>query len=263
MPSGNLDYGLENRLAIVCGSSAGLGRACAEALARAGASVVLNGRDEKRLSEVAGELSAIYPGRIQYVAADATDHAGRDQLLSQVPNPDILVNNAAGPPTGNFRDFDEHIWVDAVRRSMISPILMIRSVIDSMIQRRWGRIINITSSSVRAPLPFLGLSNGARNGLTGFVAGLAREVAAHGVTINNLLPGRIETDRLSSYIKNVAEQRGDTFEGTAESMKASNPMKRFGKPAELGAFCAFLASEHAAFVTGQNILIDGGEFPGI
>jgi 3-oxoacyl-[acyl-carrier protein] reductase len=177
--------------------------------------------------------------------------------------PDILINNAAGPPPKEFAALTEHDWQEATRVSMISPIMMIQAVIGGMTQRRWGRIINVTSSAVKAPLPMLHLSNGARSGLTGFVAGLAREVAVHGVTINNLLPGRFETDRLKSYIGKLAARDGVSDEDLALRMSAANPMKRFGHPDEFGAFAAFIASEHGAYLTGQNILLDGGEYPGM
>lgn len=259
----SLDLGLAGRTALVCGSSAGLGFACAKALAQAGATVVLNGRTQESLESAAKELRDATGYIPTYVVADVTTSQGRTLALEACPSPDILVNNAAGPPAGDFRDFDESAWQEAVRISMVSPIMLIRGVLDGMIERRWGRIINITSSAVKAPLPLLGLSNGARSGLTGFIAGLAREVAAEGVTINNLLPGRMQTGRLDSYIGRVAHSRGVSFAEAASQMSASNPMKRFGEPDELGAFCAFLCSQQAGYVTGQNLLIDGGEYAGI
>ncbi|GLJ00713.1 SDR family oxidoreductase [Sphingobium sp. BS19] len=259
----SIDFGITGRTAFVCGSSAGLGRACAEALLAAGAHVVLNGRDADRLAQVAAQLGIQFAGRVAFLAGDVSTAEGRDLILREYPALDILVNNSDGPPTGNFEDFDEAVWAQALDRSMIAPIMMMRAVIKPMMAARWGRIINITSSTVRAPLPMLGLSNGARNGLTGFVAGLAREVAEQGVTINNLLPGRFETERLQSWIDALATDGGVTPAEMTATLVQSNPMKRFGKPAELGAFCAFLASEQASYITGQNILIDGGEFPGI
>jgi len=258
-----LDLGLEGRTALVCGSSAGLGLACAKSLAAAGASIVLNGRQEGPLLEAAQTLDESTHAEVSFVVGDVTTAEGRESILAACPSPDVLVNNAAGPPIGDFREFDEHAWQDALRVSMISPIMLIRSVIDSMIEKEWGRIVNITSSAVKSPLPLLGLSNGARSGLTGFIAGLAREVAIHGVTINNLLPGRMQTGRLDSYISSVATTRDISFEEAAATMSATNPMKRFGKPEELGAFCAFLCSQQAAYMTGQNILIDGGEYTGV
>lgn len=258
-----LDFGIAGRVAMVCGSSAGLGRACAEALGHCGVELVLNGRTEETLRLAAGEIGRDTGAKVSFVVADTSTAGGRARLLEHCPAPDILLNNAAGPPTGDFREFDEAMWQQAVHISMITPIMLIRSVIDGMMARKWGRIINITSSAVKAPLPLLGLSNGARSGLTGFVAGLAREVAASGVTINNLLPGRMQTERLNSYIGKIADARGIGFDEAAEQIAASNPMKRFGNPEELGAFCAFLASRQGSYMTGQNILIDGGEFSGV
>jgi 3-oxoacyl-[acyl-carrier protein] reductase len=258
-----LDLGLEGRKAIVCGSSSGIGRACAEALGMAGARLVLNGRNADSLAQTADNIAEKLGESVEWVVADVQTTAGRQKILDSCPDPDILVNNAAGPPTGDFRGFDEQVWLDAASKTMIAPIMLIRGVLDGMIERKWGRIISITSSAVKAPLPLLGLSNGARSGFTGFIAGLAREVAESGVTINNLLPGRIETDRLGRYVSDVAVSRGCSEDEAARSMLAANPMKRFGKADEIGAFCAFLASRQAAYVTGQNILVDGGEFPGI
>jgi len=258
-----LDLGLSGRTALVCGSSAGLGLACAEALTRAGATVVLNGRDPERLAAAAEELCNTTGVELSYICADVTSPAGRQTLLSQCANPDILVNNSAGPPAGDVRDFDEADWAAALHTTMIAPIMMIKGVIDGMTARGWGRIINITSSSVKAPLPLLALSNGGRSGLTGFVAGLAREVAGQWVTINNLLPGRLYTVRLRSYIHTLAASRGLPAEDIEAELLATNPMRRFGDPSELGIFCAFLSSQPAAYVTGQNFLIDGGEYPGL
>lgn len=257
-----LDLGLAGRRALVCGSSAGLGRACAEALAASGAVVWVNGRSEPKISETV-QAFAQKGLKVNHVVGDVTTPEGRAAVLAACPDPDILVNNAAGPPTGDFRDFDEKIWHDALTTSMVSPIMLMRAVLDGMIARKWGRIVNITSSAVKAPLPLLGLSNGARSGLTGFVAGLAREVAADGVTINNLLPGRMSTERLTSYISKVAMSRNKPFDEAAAELAAANPMKRFGRPEELGVFCAFLCGETGAYVTGQNLLIDGGEYPGL
>jgi 3-oxoacyl-[acyl-carrier protein] reductase len=258
-----LDFGIAGRIALVCGSSAGLGRACAEALGHCGVELVLNGRTEDSLRRTAADIGRLTGARTTFVVGDVATRSGRARILEHCPAPDILVNNGAGPPTGDFRMFDETVWDDALRATMIAPIMMIRSVLDAMIARSWGRIINITSSAVKAPLPLLGLSNGARSGLTGFVAGLAREVAASGVTINGLLPGRFKTARLDSYIQTIADAGGRGFADAADGLAMSNPMKRFGAPEELGAACAFLASRQAAYITGQNILIDGGEFSGV
>jgi 3-oxoacyl-[acyl-carrier protein] reductase len=259
---GGIDLGLRGRLALICGSSAGLGLACAEALAAAGADVVMNGRTESRLAAAARSVAARTEAHVTWVVADVTTADGRQQLLTECPSPDVLVNNAAGPPPGDFREFDEADWAQALEATMVAPIMLIKAVIDGMATRRWGRIINITSSAVKAPLPLLGLSNGARSGLTGFVAGLAREIADQGVTINNLLPGRMETDRLRGYVQAIAEANDISVEAARAELIATNPMKRFGRPDELGVFCAFLASVPGAYITGQNFLIDGGEFPG-
>ena len=258
-----IDFGLSGKTALVCGSSDGLGFACAAALAQAGANVILNGRDEAKVVAALRRIERDLGSAPQFVIADVTDVVGRRRVLDQCPQLDILVNNAAGPPIGDFRSFDEESWAEATRISMVAPIMLIKAVVDPMIERRWGRIINITSTSVKAPLPLLGLSNGARSGLTGFVAGLAREIAVHGVTINNLLPGRIETARLKTYISGLAQSRGVTPDQVSVELTASNPMRRFGVPEEVGAFCAFLCSRQAGYVTGQNMLIDGGEYPGL
>jgi 3-oxoacyl-[acyl-carrier protein] reductase len=258
-----IDYGIAGRTALITGSSAGLGRACATALANAGVNLWLNSRTEETLRATAEQIASSTGVVVRYVVGDVTTSDGRRTVLSACGKPDILVNNATGPPPGDFRTFDETAWHDAVRVSMISPIMMIRSVIDGMTERGWGRIFNITSSAVKAPLPLLGLSNGARSGLTGFVAGLAREVAIHGVTINNLLPGRMQTNRLNNYIRKLAEAQNIEFDEAARRLVDLNPMKRFGRPEELGELCAFLASDLAAYITGQNFLIDGGEYPGL
>ncbi|GAD47732.1 putative oxidoreductase [Caenibius tardaugens NBRC 16725] len=257
-----IDYGIAGRKALVCGSSRGLGHACAVALAQAGADVTLNGRDPDALARAADDLAAVLGHPVAYVIADATTAEGRAALLDACPEPDILVNNAAGPPPGQFTDWDEADWQAALAANMIAPIMLIRTVVVGMQRRGWGRIINITSGAVKAPIPLLGLSNGARSGLTGFVAGLAREVARDGVTINNLLPGQFETDRLRSLAQARAASTGATFEQTWQAMAASNPTGRLGRPEEFGATCAFLASQQGAYINGQNILLDGGAYPG-
>jgi len=258
-----LDLGLEGKTALVCGSSRGLGRACAEALAAAGARVVVNGLDPERLAETAKAIGAAIGGAVQAVAADVTTEAGRRALLAACPEPDILVNNAAGPPPGDFQAWGEEEWRKATGANMIAPILLIRAVLPPMRRKGWGRILNITSSAVKAPLPLLGLSNGARAGLTGFVAGLAREVARDGVTINNLLPGTFATDRLTGYAGALARSRGIEPDEALRQIEAANPTGRVGQPPEFGATCAFLASRHAGYITGQNILLDGGAYPGV
>ena len=257
-----MDLGISGRIALVCGSSSGLGRACAQALGEAGVELILNGRSPDRLEATVQALSQHLGRSVRGIVADVSTIEGRATLLAECPAPDILINNGAGPPPGDFRGFDERAWHEAVSVSMIAPIMMIRGVVDGMAARGWGRIINITSMSVKSPIPLLDLSNGARSGLTGFVAGVARQVAAQGVTINNLLPGRFGTERLQSYIAKVAEHQGVDVDAAVQKMYASNPMRRFGNPEEFGAYCAFIASQHAAFITGQNLALDGGEYAG-
>jgi 3-oxoacyl-[acyl-carrier protein] reductase len=257
-----MDLGISGRAAIVCGASKGLGRGCAMALAREGVRVWLNARDAATLERAAQEIRAATGAAVTPVAADATTADGRAALIRACPDADILVTNAGGPPPGDFRDWDEADWHRAVQNNMVAHILTIRAVIDGMIARRFGRIVNITSAAVKAPYPSLGLSNGARAGLTGFVAGLAREVAKHGVTINNLLPGSHETDRLRAIVAREAEAEGISFDAALAKAKAEETAGRFGTSEEFGAICAFLCSAHAGYITGQNILIDGGRYRG-
>jgi len=257
-----LDLGIAGRRAIVCAASKGLGRGSAMALARAGVDLVINARNAGPLEATAEAIRKETGVKVKTVAADVTTEEGRKALLAALPDPDILVNNAGGPPPGNFRDFGEAAWNAALRANMLTPIFLIQATIDAMIARKWGRIVNITSSSVKAPIPILGLSNGARSGLTGFVAGIAREVARHGVTINNLLPGSFDTDRLRSNIPARAKQQGISEEEAFRRLEAGIPAGRAGRADEFGTFCAFLASEHAAYMTGQNVLLDGGAYPG-
>ena len=259
----SFDLKLVGREAIVCGSGSGLGRACALSLAMAGVRVVINGRDATRLHEARDLIERETGEGVRAVVADVTTAQGRADLLAACPEPDILVNNSAGPPPGGFEDWGEAEWAKALGANMISPIQMIRATAPAMKRRGWGRIINITSGAVKAPLPLLGLSNGARSGLTGFVAGLAREVAAFGVTINNLLPGNFATDRLRSYVTALAQRDGISFDDAWRRLADANPTKRIGDPAEFGAVCAFVASEHAAYINGQNLLLDGGAYPGV
>ena len=257
-----IDYGIAGRKALVCGSSRGLGHACAVALAQAGADVTLNGRNPEVLARAADDLATAIGRRVAYVSADATTAEGRAALLDACPEPDILVNNAAGPPPGRFTDWDEADWQAALSANMVAPIMLIRDVIGAMQRGGWGRIINITSGAVKAPIPLLGLSNGARSGLTGFIAGLAREVARDGITINNLLPGQFETDRLRSLAQATAASKDIPVEQVWGAMAASNPTGRLGRVEEFGATCAFLASQQGAYINGQNILLDGGAYPG-
>ena len=257
-----MDTGLAGRKAIICASSKGLGRACAEALAAEGCDVVINGRTEETVAATAAAIRTSYPAiSVGEVACDVTQPEGQQALLAACPQPDILVNNAGGPPPGDFRDWDRDDWIKALDSNMLTAIMLIRATVDGMIKRRFGRIINITSAAVKAPIPILGLSNGARAGLTGFCAGLSRETVAHNVTINGLLPGPFNTDRLKQTMANRA-QPGESFDDTMAREAQGNPAKRFGDPAEFGAACAFLASTQAGYITGQNLVLDGGSFRG-
>lgn len=257
-----MDIELAGRTAIVCASSRGLGRACATALAVEGVNVVVNGLDPDRVAQTAGQIREETGGDVVAIAADISSAQGRRALLEVCPQPDILVNNAGGPPAGDFRDWSREDWLKALDANMLSAIELIKATIDGMIDRRFGRIVNITSGAVKAPIPFLGLSNGARSGLTGFVAGLARDVSRHGVTINNLLPGSFETDRLRETARAVAEPAGRSLEEQFEIWRKAEASGRFGRPEEFGAACAFLCGGKAGYITGQNILLDGGTYPG-
>ncbi len=254
-----MDLGLEGRTALVCAASRGLGRACAEALAREGVRVTVTARTAADLDRTAAAIADATGAAVATAAGDIATEAGRAAALAACPAPDILINNAGGPPAGDFREWDRESWVAACDANMIAPILMIRSVLDAMIERRFGRILNITSYAVKKPLPGLGLSNGARAGLTGFVAGLARETVKHNVTVNNVLPGPFDTDRLRGNVAAMAKRKGIAVEAEMQSRFDGNPAGRVGDPAEFGALCAFLCSVHAGFVAGQNIAIDGGE----
>ncbi len=258
-----MDLGIKGRNAIVCGSSKGLGKACAMALALAGVHVVINGRDKERLDRTAAEIRAASEVTVQGVVADVREAGGRGALLAACPDTDILINNAGGPPPGNFRDWDEGPWRDALNANMLAPIMLIKAAIGPMAARKWGRIVNITSGAVKAPIPLLGLSNGARSGLTGFIAGLAREVAADGITVNNLLPGVFDTDRSRGFIETTAKNQGIDVAEAWRRAEQANPAKRIGRPEEFGAVCAFLCSDHAGYINGQNILLDGGAYPGV
>jgi 3-oxoacyl-[acyl-carrier protein] reductase len=253
-----MDYGIRGRTAIVCAASQGLGRGCALALAHEGVNLVINARTSGTLESTAQEIRRATGADVKAIAADITTREGRDAVLRACPDPDILVNNAGGPPIGDFRDWDEATWQAAVNANMITPIMLMRSVIDGMIARRFGRIVNITSRSVKGPLPDLGLSNGARAGLTGFVGGLARQVAKHNVVINNLLPGPFMTARTEDGLRKRSAKVGQDYEAFAKARMAEVPAGRFGDPDEFGKACAFLCSAHAGFIVGQNLLIDGG-----
>jgi len=253
-----MDYGIKGRTAIVCAASQGLGRGCALALAHEGVNLVINARTSGTLESTAQEIRRATGADVKAIAADITTREGRDAVLRACPDPDILVNNAGGPPIGDFRDWDEATWQAAVNANMITPIMLMRSVIDGMIARRFGRIVNITSRSVKGPLPDLGLSNGARAGLTGFVGGLARQVAKHNVVINNLLPGPFMTARTEDGLRKRSAKVGQDYEAFAKARMAEVPAGRFGDPDEFGKACAFLCSANAGFIVGQNLLIDGG-----
>jgi 3-oxoacyl-[acyl-carrier protein] reductase len=256
-----MDLGIKGRKAIVCASSKGLGFGCAMALAEAGVEVVINGRDETALKAAADQIAKTTGVKVTPVAADLGTLEGQKALLTACPEPDILVNNNGGPPRRDFRELDREKIIDGVIANMVVGIELIQKVIDPMKARKFGRIVNITSSSVKAPLPGLDLSSGARAGLTAFLAGVAREVAAANVTINNLLPGPFDTDRLRAGITAAAKQANISFDDAARARMNSVPAKRFGTTEEFGAACAFLCSTHAGFITGQNLLLDGGTIP--
>lgn len=257
-----MELGIAGKRAIVCASSRGLGRACALALAEAGVSVVINGRDPEVLTAAATELREATGVDITPVVADVTTPEGQSQLLSACPEPDILVNNNAGPPFRDFRTIDRDALTDGVTMNMITPIELIQKVIDPMASRGFGRIVNITSVGVKMPLEGLDLSSGARAGLTAFVSGVARSVAARNVTINSLLPGYFYTERLRAAFQAAALRTGRPVEEVEQEWRASVPAHRFGSMSEFGQTCAFLCSVHAGFMTGQNVLVDGGLFPG-
>jgi len=257
-----MDLGIAGKHALVCGASKGLGRGCAEALAAEGVHVTIVARTAEALEATAQEIRQKTGATITAVACDITTTEGRAQALAACPQPDILVTNAGGPPPGDFRNWTREDWIAALDANMLTPIELIKATVDGMISRRFGRIINITSSAVKAPIDILGLSNGARSGLTGFVAGIARKTVAHNVTINNLLPGQFDTDRLKKTLGSAAATTGKSVEEIFEARRQQIPAQRFGNPAEFGAVCAFLCSVHASYMTGQNVLLDGGNYPG-
>lgn len=258
-----MDLGIGGRTAIVCGASAGLGKATALALAREGVAVVIAARTEDRLNRAAEEIVAETGATVRPVAADVTTEAGRAAVLEACPQPDILINNAGGPPPGDFRSWTREDWLKAIDANMLSAVFLIKATIDGMIDRKFGRVVNITSHMVKQPAAILGLSNGARAGLTGFVGGLARDVARHNVTLNNVLPGQFDTDRLRSNHQRFASASGGDVEALRERQRNQIPARRFGDPAEFGDMCAFLCGARAGYITGQNILLDGGQFPGL
>lgn len=263
-----MDFGIAGKWALVCGASKGLGYGCAQALATEGVNLVINARNPEVLAEAAQRLAALPgAGKVIAAAADITTPEGRAAVLSVAGGPgvdfDIVVTNAGGPPPGDFRDWDRDAWLKAVDANMLTPIELIKATVDGMSARGFGRIVNITSSAVKAPIDILGLSNGARSGLTGFVAGVARSgIAGKGVTINNLLPGKFDTDRLQTTLKVAAGKTGKDLEEVRQAQQRQVPVGRFGNPQEFGAICAFLCSVHSGYMTGQNVLVDGGLYPG-
>ena len=256
-----MELGIQGKNALVCASSKGLGKGCAKALAQEGVNVCLNGRNSESLDLAVTEIKQVAKGEVSSVCCDITTEEGRRKALETAGQLDILVNNAGGPPPGDFHEWGIPQWTAAVNNNMLTPIELFRKVVDGMVERRFGRIVNITSSSVKSPIPTLGLSNGARAGLTGFIAGASRQVAGHNVTVNNILPGSFATDRLRSNYEHIASVSGLPFEEAINQGKDKVPAKRFGTPEEFGALCAFLCSVHAGYITGQNILIDGGVVP--
>jgi len=257
-----MDLGIAGRKAIVCASSQGLGRGCAHRLAEAGCEVVINGRDKAKLEATAADLRKATGAKIIPVAADVALPDGQKALFAACPEPDILVNNNAGPPFRDFRELDRQKMLDGVIANMVVAIELIQKVIDPMIARKFGRIVNITSASVKMPLAGLDLSSGARAGLTAFLAGVARTVAPSNVTINFVLPGTFDTDRFRSNVEATANKKNISYDAAFAERVATIPAKRIGQPDELGTMCAFLCSAHAGYITGQNILIDGGTFSG-
>ena len=262
-----MDLGIAGKWALVCGASKGLGLGCAQALVREGVNVLIVARGAEVLQAAASSLiadSARPAGaEVLFVAADITTEAGRAAVFAVRRDFDIVVTNAGGPPPGDFRDWDRDAWIKAVDANMLTPIELIKATIDGMIARGFGRIVNITSSAVKSPIDILGLSNGARSGLTGFVAGVSRSgLAAQGVTINNLLPGAFDTDRLRGNMAGVAQKTGKPVDAIIDTCRKAIPAQRFGTPEEFGAICAFLCSTHAGYMTGQNVLAGGGAYPG-
>jgi 3-oxoacyl-[acyl-carrier protein] reductase len=257
-----MDLGIAGKWALVCAASKGLGKGCAQALVKEGVNVVITARGAEALEATAAELRALKGGEVRAVAGDITTPEGRAAALAACPQVDILVNNAGGPPPGDFRNWDRDAWIKALDANMLTPIELMKAVVDPMMARGFGRIVNITSAAVKAPIDVLGLSNGARSGLTGFTAGLARKTVLKNVTINGLLPGPFDTDRLRVTMEGAAKSSGQSIDAIAEARRKQNPAQRFGTAEEFGAACAFLCSVHAGYITGQNLLMDGGAYPG-
>ena len=260
-----MDMGIQGKWALVCAASKGLGKGCATALVQEGVNVVITARGEAALQATAAVLRALNPAvQVLAVAGDITTPEGRASALAAAPHIDILVNNAGGPPPGDFREWDREVWIKALDANMLTPIELIKSTVDGMALRGFGRVVNITSAAVKAPIDILGLSNGARSGLTGFVGGLARQprLASRNVTLNSLLPGPFDTDRLRGTAAGAAAKTGKSIEALLDERRLLNPTRRFGTADEFGAWCAFLCSMHAGYVTGQNLLLDGGAYAG-
>jgi 3-oxoacyl-[acyl-carrier protein] reductase len=258
-----MELGIEGKWALVCAASKGLGKGCATALAKEGVNVVITARGADVLEATARELRVLGRGEIRAVAGDITTEAGRAAALAACPQVDILVNNAGGPPPGDFRDWNRDAWIKAIDANMLTPIELLKATVDKMAERGYGRVVNITSGAVKAPIDILGLSNGARSGLTGFVAGLSRsKLAARNVTINGLLPGAFDTDRLRATMQGAVAKTGKSIDAIADERKRTIPAQRFGSAEEFGAVCAFLCSVQAGYITGQNLLMDGGAYPG-
>jgi 3-oxoacyl-[acyl-carrier protein] reductase len=256
-----VDLGIRGRTALLSGASRGLGKACALALAHEGVDVTIVARTRDVLEKTAAEIAQASGVKVTTVVGDITTQQGRSAAVAACPQPDILLNNADGPLPGDFRDWSREDWIAALDAMMLSPIEMMRLTVDGMMARGFGRVLNIVSRSVKIPQSELGLSNGARSGLVGFVAGLARQTVGRNVTINNLLPGIFDSDAQRAHVRALVEP-GKSFEELWRTRGEANPARRYGRPAELGAYCAFLCSEHAGFITGQNLLIDGGSYPG-
>jgi len=257
-----MNLGIAGKWALVCAASKGLGRGCAQALVNEGVNVVITARGHEALQATADELRTLQGVEVRAVVGDITTPEGRAAALAACPQVDILINNAGGPPPGDFRDWDRNAWIKALDANMLTPIELIKAVVDPMLARGFGRVVNITSGAVKAPIDSLGLSNGARSGLTGFVAGLARKTVLRNVTINSLLPGSFDTDRLRTTMAEVARRQGLGVDVALEQRRKQNPAQRFGTAEEFGAACAFLCSVHAGYITGQNLLMDGGAYPG-
>jgi len=257
-----MDLGIRGRTALVCAASKGLGKGCALSLAREGVHLVITARGREALEATAEEIRKATGARVTAIAGDITTPEGRGVALAACPSPDILVNNAGGPPPGDFRSWTRDDWIKAMDANMLTPIELIKATVDGMIARKFGRIVNITSGAVKMPIPELGLSNGARTGLSGFIAGLARQTVQHNVTINNLLPGPFDTDRLRANFAFNAKKLGKTPEELARARSEANPARRFGTIGEFGDACAFLCGAQSGFITGQNLLLDGGAYPG-